>query len=151
MPVTLNKANLLDELRKPGTLSQLLPPEAFAEPEQVAAQLAEGFVRDRRAELKPTQLRKIFSAIKARERVLRGRSDDQALDASARRDMRLLIPELAYARGRELIPQGFYDLMKLCLSGDKLQTVGDLKRLVEFLTAILAYHKYYDKVKGGGS
>lgn len=151
MPVTLTKANLLNELRRRGTLSQLLHPEAFAEPEQVAWQLAEGFVREERTELKPTQLRKIFHALKARERALRGQAEEKALDASAKRDICLLIPELAYAKGRKLIPQEFYELMRVCLSSEKLQTVGDLRRLVQFLTAILAYHKYHhDKVKGGG-
>ncbi len=65
-------------------------------------------------------------------------------------EVRLLVPELAYARGRDLIPQKFYDLMRRCLSDPKLQTVGDFRRLAELLTALLAYHKYHEKVKGGG-
>ena len=58
-----------------------------------------------------------------------------------------LIPELAYAQGRGLIPDDFYRLMKASLSSQKLQTVKDFRLLTEFLTAVLAYHKLYESKK----
>jgi hypothetical protein len=39
--------------------------------------------------------------------------------------------------------------MRLCLSSNKLKKVGDLRVLMQLLTAILAYQKYHEKVKGG--
>lgn len=149
MPVTLTKENVIDQLRKPGSLSQLLDPEQFAEPEKVADQLADGFIKDKSAELKPTQLRRVFHALKQKERKFRLKSEGDVLEPNDKKEIYLLLPELAYARGRGLIPQNFYELMRLCLSTDKLKTIGDFRRLVQFVTAILAYHKYHEKVKGG--
>jgi CRISPR-associated protein Csm2 len=141
--MALTKDNILNELDKQGTLTTLLPIEELSEPEQLADQLAGEF----RASLKPTQLRKVFHAIKAIERRFKGEDDDKQLDSDDKLAIRLLLPELAYARGRDLIPQKFYELMRRCLSEKKVQTVGDFRRLAQLLTALLAYHKYHEKVK----
>jgi CRISPR-associated protein Csm2 len=143
--MVLSKENILDELKRQGTLSTLLPVEEFVEPQQLAYQLAGEF----RTTLKPTQLRKIFHAIKAIERQFKGANDDKALDQRAKVKIHRLVPELAYARGRDLIPQKFYELMCSCLSTQKLETVGDFRRLADLLTALLAYHKYCEKMRGG--
>lgn len=150
MPAMLTKDNVISELEQPGALSELLRPEQFAQQGKVAEQLAEAFVNDKTVELKPTQLRKTFHALKEKERKFRDREDADPLGDEDKREIYLLIPQLAYARGRGLIPQTFYELMRVCLSSDKLKTIGDFRRLVEFITAILAYHKYHEKVKGGG-
>lgn len=143
----LTKETILTELKKTGSLMELLKPEQFAEPNQVADKLAEDYVKEK--EMKPTQLRKVFHALKEQERLLKGKADKEMLDSASKAKIRLFIPELAYARGRKLIPQEFYELMRLCLGSEKLQKVGDLRILMHFLTAILAYHKYHEKVKGG--
>jgi len=142
--MALTKDNILRELDKQGTLTALLPVADFAEPERLADQLAGEF----RGALKPTQLRKVFHAIKAVERRFKVDTDDKPLDQNNKIKIRMLVPELAYARGRDLIPQKFYELMRRCLSDQKLQTVGDFRRLAQLLTALLAYHKYQEKVKG---
>ncbi len=111
--------------------------------------MADAFVKDKSVELKPTQLRRVFHALKEKERKFRGKNEGDILEAEDRREIYLLLPELAYARGRRLIPQNFYELMRLCLSSEKLKTIGDFRRLVQFVTAILAYHKYREKEKGG--
>jgi CRISPR-associated protein Csm2 len=139
--MTLTKFNILGELDKDGPLTTLLPFEEFAGPEQLADQLAQEFLTS----LKPTQLRKTFHTIKAIERQFKADNDSKPLDSHDKVRMRLLVPELAYARGRDLIPKRFYELMRRCLSDQKLQTVGDLRRLSELLTALLAYHKYHEK------
>lgn len=145
MAIQLNKENIIGELKKQGTLSELLPLEQFAEPGKVADELAKDF----KDKLKPTQLRKVFHALKEMERDFKGRKDDEKLRSEDKIKIYPLAPELAYARGRDLIPQDFYELMRLCLSSEKLDTIGDFRRLVQFLTAILAYHKYHEKGKGG--
>jgi len=147
MSIILTESTILEELKKTGTLAELLDPEYFAEPGQVAERLAEKYVKS--GELKPTQLRKIFHALKEKERSLKGKNDEEGLDPGTKAELRLFIPELAYACGRKLIPKDFYELMTLCLSSSKLQRVGDLRILMRFLEAVLAYHKYHEKIKGG--
>ena len=124
----LERVNLLS------TMSELDPSE-FAEENGLADSLAQKFKKD---ELKPTQLRKIFHALKQIERGIKIENPEDKLD---RTQIMKLLPELAYASGRGLIPKDFYDLMKTCLSSQKLKTNSDFMRLMDFLTAILAYHK----------
>jgi CRISPR-associated protein Csm2 len=132
-------ATKIDEiLWKLKSLSRMadLNPTDFAEEGGYADTLAREFGRD----LKSTQLRKVFGALKQVDIQVKRDPLDKPL---ARSEINRLIPELAYAFGRNLVPKGFYDLMKMCLSQTKLQTVGDFRRLMEFLTALLAYHKFH--------
>jgi CRISPR-associated protein Csm2 len=132
-------ATKIDEiLWKLKSLSRMadLNPTDFAEEGGYADTLAREFGR----ELKSTQLRKVFGALKQVDIQVKRDPLDKPL---ARSEINRLIPELAYAFGRNLVPKGFYDLMKMCLSQTKLQTVGDFRRLMEFLTALLAYHKFH--------
>ncbi len=138
---TLTPQNILETLKHEGRLSEVLRLEDFAEPGKLADELANGY-RDR---LKATQLRRFFHAIKNIERGMRNKRDEEPLPREIRSQLLPLMPELAYAQGRNLIPRDFYDLMKASLSSQKLQTVGDFRLLTQFLTAILAYHKLYTK------
>jgi CRISPR-associated protein Csm2 len=140
MPTLTNK-NIIEELEKDGSLSEIIKIEDFAEEGRLADQLAWEF----RNTLKPTQLRKVFHAIKEIEKKFKGRDKEAELTSDDRAEITPLLPELAYARGRELIPKKFYQLMKIGLSQDKLKKVKDFTLLVQFLTAILAYHKYREK------
>jgi CRISPR-associated protein Csm2 len=126
---------ILGKLKSLGRMADLNPTD-FAEEGGYADTLAQEFGRD----LKSSQLRKVFGALKQVD--IQGKRDplDKPL---ARSEINRLIPELAYAFGRKLVPKGFYDLMKMCLSQTKMQTVGDFRRLMEFLTALLAYHKFH--------
>ncbi len=128
-------------IRPPRPLSDLLDPERFAPADGIADRLAREFGKD----LNTTQLRKVFNRIKAMDRRLKSYGDEDELGGEIRGEISLLIPELAYAAGRGTIPDGFYSLMKLLLDRNRLRTVGDFRRLVQFLTALLAYHKLYEK------
>lgn len=99
---------------------------------------ADTLAREFGEELKSTQLRKVFGALKQVDIRVKSDPPDKPLPRS---EINRLIPELAYAYGRGLVPQRFYKLMKLCLSHTKTKTVEDFRRLMEFLTALLAYHK----------
>jgi CRISPR-associated protein Csm2 len=131
---------LKQQLRKPGTLVEVLRPDGFADEGQVAATIA----REHKKDLKPNQTRRIFHTFKEIDRGARRLDPEEALSEEDRMRLTMLSPELAYAVGRDLIPREFYEVLKLCLQKDKLQTVGDLRRLVSFLSAILAYQKFYE-------
>jgi len=142
--MSINAANIVEKIKESDlSLSQLLKPEEFCDRGQYADKLAKEFKKS----LNPTQLRKFFSSIKAIEIKLKNKEDKDPLPTTHARKIITLIPELAYAKGRNLIPQRFYELMSACLSPKRLKTVGDLKCLDLFLTTFLAYHKYY---KEGG-
>jgi CRISPR-associated protein Csm2 len=103
-----------------------------------AEQVAKAVKRD----LKTTQLRKFFSEIKANERELKEKGWN-----GIKADFYLMRPNLAYAKARNLVPDKFFKLMDICMKqvdkGDDEQKKENYKRFVQFLEAIVAYHKYY--------
>ena len=103
--------------------------------------LAEQVAKEAR-DLKPTQLRKLFDKIKANERELKDRGWS-AVEA----DFYLIRPKLAYAKARKLVPDKFFKLMDLCMKkvdrGNDEEKKENYGRFVQFLEAIVAYHKYY--------
>lgn len=126
-----------------------LQPEKFAYEGGLADTLATAFGKDA---LKSTQLRKIFHALKEIERdvkrELRGKRKTLQ-DQFDAQQLTLLMPDLAYAYGRGLIPKEFYEIMRLCLR-DKVKTYEDFLRSVQFIEAVLAYHKFRNPSKAGG-
>jgi CRISPR-associated protein Csm2 len=92
--------------------------------------------------LKTTQLRKFFSEIKANERELKEKGW-KSIEGS----FYMMRPNLAYAKARKLVPEEFFSLMNACMKqvdkGDDEQKKGNYKRFVQFLEAIVAYHKYH--------
>lgn len=125
-----------------------LDPSLFCEEEGLADSLIQEFNRQRK-DLKPTQLRKVFQELKAIQRDVRkkirvGVEKDKELpfDDEYRTKVVKLMPYLAYSVGRGLIPKDFYELIKLCLSTEKLKTYGDFLRVADFVETIMAYHKF---------
>jgi CRISPR-associated protein Csm2 len=133
MEMTLTAQQVIATVEGLKRLADLDPGE-FAEEGGYAHILAREFG----GTLKPTQLRKVFHSLKRIDLGLKGKSADAALD---RTEVNRIIPELAYALGRQLIPRDFYNLMKACLGHQRMQTVGDFRRAMELLTAVLAYQK----------
>lgn len=97
------------------------------------------FVKTIKNKLKINQLRKFFSKIKQIELQTKTNKDNIEISKEIKNKLYLLIPELAYAYGRQLIPREFYDLMKESI--EKIHKNEDFKRFVEFLTAIIAFYK----------
>lgn len=94
---------------------------------------------DRREPLKPTQLRKIFNELTSLEKV-----------EFSRARLVKVMPKLAYASGRDLIPNEFYLLMSECIS--RINDKEDFKKFMEYIRAMMAYHKYESRYrfrKGG--
>lgn len=105
----------------------------------------EGAYADRIAEisgrnLKTNQLRKFFGAVRDIQR--KESWDDMEVE------FYLLKPKLAYSQGRKLIPRDFYNVMKVCMNkvdiGTDQDKVANFNKLVDFMEAIVAYHKYYE-------
>lgn len=92
-------------------------------------------------DIKPTQLRKFFSALKEIELYVK----DNGWDDTAKVNFYLLMPKIAYAKGRKVISQRFYIFMKTAMnrvgSGKKEDTLEDFYRLVQFLESIIAFYK----------
>lgn len=123
-----------------------LDPEIFCKEEGLADSLIQEFKKHGK-DLKPTQLRKIFHELKAIQRDVQKEIKEEedkkkSLDAPFRKRVIKLMPAMAYATGRDLIPKDFYELMKICLAPEKLKTYGDFLRVAEFTEAIMAYHKF---------
>jgi len=92
------------------------------------------------ARLKPTQLRKVFHTLKTMQQEVKKRANPSEPFDSA--ELLQLMPKLAYAVGRELIPKEFYQLLREVFDPKRLSTNADFLRAFDFVEAILAYHKY---------
>lgn len=121
---------------------QDLLPKDFADIGGLADQLADYDEK----ELRATQLRKIFHALKDIERQvkreLRGGKKKET-DPFESSQLLLLMPDLAYAKGRKLIPDDFYDVLQLVLR-KKVETYADFERAMQFIEAVMAYHKFHN-------
>lgn len=129
-----------DEIKKLVAMRKLSP-NRFADEDGMANKLAKSFGKDG---LKATQLRKIFHALKEIERKVNreikgGRK--KKTDTFDSQELALMMPDLAYAKGRKLIPDKFYDILRLCLR-EKVETYEDFERAMQFIEAVMAYHKF---------
>ena len=129
-------SKVIEKIKEKKTFIEIIP-EDFAKEEGYAYIIAKN-VNDK---MKVNQLRKIFTQIKKIENEIKGKKEEDVLDKTK---IILLLPELAYAYGRNLITKDFYDLMKICLN-DKLIHKKDFNNFVKFLSAILSYHKMLSK------
>jgi CRISPR-associated protein Csm2 len=132
---------VIKRIREIDNLGDGLRVADFAKEGGYADKIAKGLKK----ELNPTQLRKFFDAVREIENKLEMGKWDDASDK-----FYLLQPQLAYAVGREVVPPKFYELMKASLSkidrGTDEEKKRSFKRFRQFLEAIVAYQKYYQKV-----
>jgi CRISPR type III-A-associated protein Csm2 len=103
--------------------------------------LADSFVMVVGRDLKPTQLRKVFHHVKDLQRELQNNPQEQF----DRAKVAMVMPLLAYAVGRKLVPPDFYNLMKVAFGAEKCRTQADFDSAANFLEAIMAYHKFHNK------
>ncbi len=96
--------------------------------------------------MKTAQLRRFFGAIKSIERTMEEEKSENVWD-EVEAEFYLLKPKIAYAKGRKLIPDEFYQILKVSLNKINLGTnedkIENFKRFVKFLESIVAYHKFY--------
>lgn len=116
-----------------------ITPLSQLEPSRFACENGEAHeVAKSMGKMKITQLRKFFTQFKSIEKKLKEKTGDLA--PADKNELALLNIELAYSYGRELISSAFYNRIKTYISETK--TVKDLQKLVKFLEAVIAYHKY---------
>lgn len=130
-----NKADIQQVIQRIKSLKRMreLKVEEFAPEGGLADQVVQALGP---ANLKPTQLRKVFHTLK---HIQKNVIKDQKFDNS---QLLTLMPMLAYSVGRELIPREFYDLLKEVFNPQRLETNEDFLRAFDFVEAMLAYHKY---------
>lgn len=132
------------QIKKCKNLSEISV-EEIAKEDGIAEKLAKNF----RGELKTTQLRKFFDSIVTNQENLKTKGWK-----SIESDFFMIRPNLAYAKGRKLIPDQFYRIVTLCL--DRVSPEGspeeqkkeNYARFVELLKALVAYSKYYEGTRG---
>lgn len=111
----------------------------FSDEKGYADLLAEKVCR----KIKTSQIRKIFGEIKDIEKELVGGGSWKSIET----DFYQLKPRLAHAKGRKLIPDEFYDVIKISLNkvdvGTDIERKENFKMFVKFLEAVVAYHKYH--------
>jgi CRISPR-associated protein Csm2 len=95
-------------------------------------------------ELKRSQLRKFFNEIKAIEYDLKSGEDVKKIQIR----ILTLVPKLAYAKGRKLIGDNFYEFMKTILMKVKEDMNKENPKevfevFVKILESIVAYHTYH--------
>jgi len=134
-----NTNDLVQKIKSAPKLSDVLTPKEFAPIGGYADKIAFE-LKSAKPKLNTSQLRKIFTEIKSicdnREKVLQ---EDKT-------PLYLLYPKLAYAKGRELMPEVFYNLIVACLDKlkDEKADEEDFKNFGDFMTAIVAYNKQYE-------
>ena len=111
--------------------------------------VADFIAEDIKEKMKVNQLRKFFEGIKRIQmnyKKMGQYNDKKEVDS---KELYKILPELAYAFGRKLITEDYYKVIKMCIRSDdgesKIKTIRDLKYFVDFLSAILAYHKMHTK------
>ncbi len=134
-----------EKIKKLANLSELDKKEIAME-NGLADNIGKGFKDKKDEQIKSTQLRKFFDEIKDIERKLK---EKENIWENVSDDFHLLRPKLAYANARKLIPNDFFDLLSECMNKVDTETSNNeqkkenYKRFVNFLEAIVAYHKYY--------
>jgi len=111
--------------------------------------IAESFVQGLGEKLNTTQLRKFFDKIIRIQNQIRNQDQIQKNREAVRADFYMIRPSLAYAKGRKLIPNEFFELVDTCMkkipAENDEQTIKNYNRFVDLMKAIVAYAKYHGK------
>jgi len=137
---------IIDAIRGANSLKEVLIPEKYALPGGWAEKTAMELIsRGNKGEgMNNHQLRKIFIQVKNIEgKIL----SDKTKFHSYKNEIFLIMPQVAYALGRKVIPQNFYDLMKECIKPSKIKEAEDFLSFVDYFTSIVAYFKALDALK----
>jgi len=97
---------------------------------------------------KTAQLYKFFASIRKMQKGLKQTHEWNGIEGA----FYLLKPQIAYAKGRELIQNEFYRILMALFSkvdvGTNDEKIENFNKMVQFLEAIVAFHKFH--YSGGG-
>jgi CRISPR-associated protein Csm2 len=136
---------IIGEIRKmPNLKEDNLKPEEYAVRDGWAHKIAIGSKK-----VKTAQLRKFFNEIKRLHQQTKPTKDIKKISL----ELVKLMPELIFAKGRDVITSDFYDLLEACIlkkdvTGKmvcRFEKYEEFENFVSFLEAIVAYHKAYAK------
>lgn len=128
---------VISEVKRANRLKDVFKPEDYALPEGWAHKTAKSLSKQA---MNSNQLRKIFTQLKGiEEKIDRNKSSE--LTDTQMNEILLIMPQIAYAKGRDLIPWEFYNLMRECITPKKIKDRDDYKSFVNFYTAVVAYSK----------
>jgi CRISPR-associated protein Csm2 len=128
---------MISKIRGARTLKEVFTPEQYALPNGWADKTARSLSKQA---MNSNQLRKIFTQLKSIEDKVDRNKNNELTDAQ-KNEILLIMPQIAYAKGRDLIPWEFYNLMKECITPKKIKDRDDYKSFVNFYTAVVAYSK----------
>lgn len=126
---------LINEIKKSTSLKQVFTPEKYALEDGWAYKTAKSLLKNN--SMNSTQIRKFFTELKEIEKKLKLEKDLN----KCKNEILLLMPQVAYALGRKVVPKGFYNLMSECINLDKIKEPDDYFAFVRFFTAVVAYSK----------
>lgn len=132
-----NLKKIINDIRKNGPLSKTLTPEEINLPNKIGYTIGKYFANNGNSSdsrcLNTNQLGKYFQLI----------SNVLLIDKLEEQKEQLfkVLPQIAYAAGRNVCPKDFYYLMETCISEKALETKKDIEALIDFLTAVVAYSK----------
>ena len=132
--------SLISEIGRAQSLKEVFIPEKYALPNGWAYRTAKSLSKDAKDAMNSNQLRKIFTQLKTIEESV-NRNQENELTNEQMNQILLIMPQIAYARGRSLIPSPFYNLMKECITPNKIKDKEDYRSFVSFYTAVVAYSK----------
>jgi CRISPR-associated protein Csm2 len=131
-----NRGTTIDRIRKLGQFSDYNIRELVTDAEEIGRKLKDG-------RLETNQVRKFLDAINRIKAELLdevGSEDkDEARFKKIEVDIVLLKPKLAYAAARQAAAKPLQEVLDVAI--DRVESMNDFKRLVQFVESIVAYHK----------
>ncbi|NLH40175.1 MAG: type III-A CRISPR-associated protein Csm2 [Elusimicrobia bacterium] len=101
-----------------------------------AKEIAEKLNSDSKSN-KPTQIRKFYDELLRIRGLIKNEEDFKKQLAY----IYMIKPKVAYAKGRKLVSDVFYDFINLCINENKIKTLQDFDVFLSLFEAVIAYYK----------
>lgn len=135
--------SIIDKINSFSKLELVLTSAEVNLPDGLADRVAKNLRKSRR--LNTSQLYKYFAMVKEVESYY-DTDFNKALE-----HLYSVVPLVAYSAGRNICPRSFYYLLKACINPNKIKDKNDIKALISFLEATVAYFKFWEFKEGGKS
>jgi CRISPR-associated protein Csm2 len=131
-----NRGTTIDRIKKLAKFSDYNIRELVTDAEEIGGRLKDG-------KLETNQVRKFLDAINRIKAELLDEVDAEDKDDERFKkievDIVLLKPKLAYAAARQAAAKPLQEVLDVAI--DRVESMNDFKRLVQFVESIVAYHK----------